>query len=91
MDGYNNVSTENKTPLLNPVTTFRDIGKDALKEKLITLPLEDLVKITKTYTPDFSGKIYKKEDVNLIIEYIIERASSLSKVGQVFRNVNNPE
>lgn len=91
VNDYNDSSNENKTALLNPVTTFRSIGEDALKEKLITLPLEDLIKISKTYTPDFSGKIYKRQDAKLIIEYIIERASSLSKVGQVFRNISNSE
>ena len=91
VDGYNSVSTENKSPLLNPVTTFRDIGKDALKEKLITFPLKDLVKIAKTYTPDLSGKIYRKKDMALIIDYIVERATNLSKMGQVFRNVCKQE
>ena len=67
------------------------MGRDRLKEKLMTLTLKDLVKITRTYTLDLSGRIYRKKDINLIIDYIIDRAISLSKVGQVFRNVSNPE
>lgn len=90
-DGYNNISNECKPLLLNPVTTFRDIGKVALKEKLLTLPINDLIKIAKTYTPDLSGIIYRKKDVALIIDYILNRANSLSKVGQLFRNMPIPE
>lgn len=88
-DGYNNISNESKTLLLNPVTTFRDIGKVALKEKLLTIPINDLIKIAKTYTPDLSGIIYRKKDVALIVDYIVQRATNLSTVGQVFRNVSN--
>ncbi|MBU3161625.1 hypothetical protein KPL37_18165 [Clostridium frigoris] len=88
-DGYNNISSESKILLLNPVTTFRDIGKVALKEKLLALPINDLIKIAKTYTPDLSGIIYRKRDVALIVDYIIERSTNLSKLGQVFRDTNN--
>ena len=87
VDGYNNSSSEVKTPLLNPVTTFRDIGGDGLKDKLIAFSLKDLIKIARAYTPDLSCSIYRKKDVNIIIQYIIQRADSLSKLGQVFRNV----
>jgi len=90
-DGYNNTPNESKITLLNPVTTLRSIGKVALKEKLFLLPLSDLIKIAKTYTPDPSSIIYRKKDAALIIEYIVDRANNLSKVGQVFRNVNTPE
>lgn len=91
VDGFNTTSSDNESSLLNPVTIFRDIGKDSLKEQLALLPLEDLLKIVKTYTPDLNGKIYKQKNVNTIIDYIIERASSLSKVGQVFRSVSKSE
>jgi len=37
------------------------------------------------------AKSIEKKDEALIIDYIIERATNLSKVGQVFRNVRNPE
>ena len=87
VDGHNNRSSEVKKPLLNPVTTFRDIGGEGLKEKLITFSLKDLIKIARAYTPDLSCSIYRKKDVNIIIQYIIQRADSLSKLGQVFRNV----
>lgn len=80
-----------KAPLLNPVTTFRDIGGDGLKEKLVLLELEALIKIAKAYTPNSDGKIYKQKNPNVVIDYIIERASKLSKLGQVFRNVSNPK
>jgi len=85
VDGYNEFPCENKSALLNPITTFRDIGTHALKEKLVPLSLKDLIKIAKTFTPDLSGKIYRKKDVSPIIDYIVERATTLSKVGQVFR------
>lgn len=76
---------------LNPVTVIRDIGKDGLREKLLLLKLQDLLTIAKTYTPDLNHKIYKEENVNLIIDYIIERSYTLSKMGQVFRTVSKPE
>lgn len=91
VDGYNKFPTENKSALLNPISTFRDIGTHALKEKLVPLSLKDLIKIAKTFTPDLSGKIYRRKDVTPIIDYIVERATNLSKVGQVFRNVVNSE
>ncbi len=88
VDTCSNTTSNNKAPLLNPVAIFRDIGKDGLKEQLMLLQLEDLLKIIKTYTPDLNGKIYKQKNLNIIIEYIVERASNLSKVGQVFRTVS---
>ncbi|MGH4052830.1 MAG: hypothetical protein ACREVX_16130 [Clostridium sp.] len=90
VDSYNDIPIENKSELFNPVTTFRDIGTNALKEKLMPLSLKNLVKIAKTYTPDLSCKIYRKKDILLIVDYIVERATNLSRVGQVFRNVGNP-
>ncbi|MBI6874886.1 hypothetical protein [Clostridium aciditolerans] len=91
IDSCSDASNDTKIPLLNPVTAFRDVGEDRLKEELMLLQLEDLIKITKAYTPDLNGKIYKQKNVNVIIDYIIERASKLSKVGQVFRTVSKSE
>ena len=45
VDGVKNVSVKSDNPLLNPVTTYRDIGKDGLKDKLLLLSIKDLVKI----------------------------------------------
>lgn len=91
VDSCSDASSNPKTPLLNPVTVFRDVGEDRLKEQLMLLQLEDLIKIAKAYTPDLNGKIYKQKNVNVLIDYIIERASKLSKVGQVFRTVSKSE
>ncbi|WP_206154880.1 hypothetical protein [Clostridium muellerianum] len=78
-------SNDIKIPLLNPITVFRDIGQDRLKEQLKLFKLEDLMKIIKTYIPDLNGKIYKQKNINSVIDYIIESVSKLSKVSQVFK------
>lgn len=91
VDSHNATSNNTNTPLLNPVTVFRDIGMDGLKGQLMLLQLEDLIKIVKAYTPDLDGKMYKNKNKDVVIDYIIERASKLSKLGQVFRDVSNPK
>lgn len=91
IDGISNSSNNTKDPLLNPVAIFRDVGEDGLKEQLISLQLKDLIKIAKTYTPDLNGKIYKQRNAEVVINYIVERASKLSTVGQVFRTSNKNE
>lgn len=91
VDSCNDSLKNSKTPLLNPVTVFRDIGGDGLKERLMLLQLKDLLKIVKTYTPDINGKIYKEKNLNVVVDYIVERASKLSKIGQVFRTVSKSE
>jgi hypothetical protein len=72
--------------LLNPVTLYRDIGADELKKQLMFLELKDLLKIIRTYTPDLNGKIYREKNIVLVIDYIIDRASKLSRIGHVFRS-----
>lgn len=47
--------------------------------------------MVKTYILDLNEGIYKQKDVNVVINYIIERASKLSKMGQVFRTANTPK
>lgn len=88
-DSAGSVTTQQS--LLNPVALFRELGEDCLRKKLKDYQLTDLLKIAKTYTPDLSRKIYKEKNSDLIIDYIIERASTLSKVGQVFRSMSNPD
>ncbi|WPC40075.1 hypothetical protein [Clostridium sp. JS66] len=84
-------SISNNIPLLNPVTAFRDIGEAKLRKQLKLFKLEQLINIVKVYTPDLNGRIYRQKDINVVIEYIVERASKLSKMGQVFRSTNTPE
>lgn len=91
IDSTNTVSEDINVPLLNPIATIRIIGEAGLKEKLKLLQLDDLLKIIKKYTPDISGKINKKKDLSVLISYIVERSSNLSKLGQVFRNENQSE
>lgn len=88
VSSYNPNSINTNMSLLNPVTAFRDIGAAKLKEQLKLFKLDELIKIAKLYTPDLNGTIYKQKDANVIIEYIAERASKLSKIGQVFRTAN---
>jgi len=74
--------------LINPVILIREIGSENLRKELSNYNLESLIKIAKTYTPDYNKKIYKKKDKNEIIDFIVERASKLAKVGQAFRVTN---
>lgn len=85
------INSHDQTPLLNPVTAIREIGDIGLREKLLLLDAKDLISIIKAYVPDINRKIYKEKNINLIIDYIIERSSSLSKVGQVFRDMGQPK
>ncbi|GKU24488.1 hypothetical protein [Clostridium folliculivorans] len=82
----NPLSEENS--LLNPVAALRALGEGGLKDKLSSLNPKDLINIIRTYTPDLTGKVYRKRNKNAIIEYIVEKSSSLSKLGQVFREVD---
>lgn len=91
IDSTSAASNNTNAPLLNPVNVFRDIGEDGLKEQLMSLQLKDLIKIAKTYTPDLNGRIYKQKNTKVVIDYIVERASNLSKVGQVFRTSSKSE
>ncbi|AGY77726.1 hypothetical protein [Clostridium autoethanogenum] len=84
-------SINTNMPLLNPVTAFRDIGAARLKEQLNLFKLDELIKMIKVYTPDLNGIIYKQKDINVVIEYIVERSSKLSKMGQVFRTASAHE
>lgn len=81
----------NNIPLLNPVIAFRDMGETNLRKQLKLFKLKQLINIVKVYTPDLNGRIYRQKDTNVVIEYIVERASKLSKMGQVFRNTITPE
>lgn len=84
-------SISNNIPLLNPVIAFRDMGETNLRKQLKLFKLEQLINMVKVYTPDLNGRIYRQKDINVVIEYIVERASKLSKMGQVFRNTITPE
>lgn len=84
-------SISTNIPLLNPVIAFRDLGEAKLRKQLKLFKLEQLINIVKVYTPDLNGRIYRQKDINVVIEYIVERASKLSKMGQVFRSTNTPE
>lgn len=84
-------SISSNIPLLNPVTAFRDMGAAKLRKQLKLFKLEQLINMVKVYTPDLNGMIYKQKDINVVIEYIVERASKLSKMGQVFRTTNTHE
>ncbi|EET88949.1 hypothetical protein CcarbDRAFT_0588 [Clostridium carboxidivorans P7] len=84
-------SISNNIPLLNPVTAFRDMGEAKLRAQLKLFKLEQLINIVKVYTPDLNGRIYRQKDINVVIEYIVERASKLSKMGQVFRTTSTHE
>ncbi|NMM61199.1 hypothetical protein HBE96_00475 [Clostridium sp. P21] len=46
--------------------------------------LEQLKDIARQYTPDARGYVYKWNDKNKIIDYIVERSMSLSEKGSVF-------
>lgn len=84
-------SISNNIPLLNPVTAFRDMGAAKLRGQLKLFKLEQLINIVKVYTPDLNGRIYRQKDINVVIEYIVERASKLSTMGQVFRTASTHE
>lgn len=74
--------------LLNPVDALSALGEGGLKDKLASLNPKELINIIKTYTPDLTGKVYRKRNKNAIIEYILEKSSSLSKLGQVFKETD---
>ncbi len=84
-------SISNNIPLLNPVTAFRDMGEAKLRKQLKLFKLEQIINMIKVYTPDLNGRIYRQKDINVVIEYIVEIASKLSKMGQVFRNTSTDE
>lgn len=77
--------------LLNPVVTYRIDGEQGLRKKLELIELAELKKITRTYTPDCNGVIYRLKDTNKIIDYIIERAEKLSCLGQCFRQLDEED
>ena len=76
--------------VLNPITTFRDLGPEGLKDQLDVLDIKQVITIARRYTPDLSTCIYRKK-INKIIEYVIIRSDGLSKTGQVLRMISNNE
>ena len=79
---------------LNSTVTYREKGADELRKELAELELSELKIIIKKYCPDFNGTMYRKKDKDkqIVIDYIVERSSNLSKSGQCFRlDLNDPE
>lgn len=69
---------------VNPVEIFRQKGEHELKNILSKIDINGLKDIARQYTPDARGYVYKWNDTVKIIDYIIERAGSLSEKGSVF-------
>jgi len=72
---------------LNSTVIYREKGAEGLRKDLKELELSELKIIIKTYCPDFNGTMYRKKDKDkqIVIDYIVERSSKLSKSGQCFR------
>ncbi len=69
---------------INPINLYREKGEVALKDILQKCSITVLKNIARQYTPDTRGYVYKWTDISKIIDYIVERASSLSEKGSVF-------
>lgn len=69
---------------INPIEIYRNSGEVTLRELLNSFNLEQLKYIARQYTPDARGYVYKWNDSNKIINYIVERSTSLSEKGSVF-------
>lgn len=69
---------------INPIAVYREEGEVALKNILQECRINELKNIARQYTPDTRGYVYKWNDSSKIINYIVERASSLSEKGSVF-------
>lgn len=82
----NMINIEN---LINPVVYYREHNEQGLRSKLNEYSLEELIKITKTYTPDLNRTMYRCKNKEKVIEYIITRSSKLSVLGGVFKTLDN--
>jgi len=69
---------------INPIEIYRKSGEVVLRELLNSFDVEQLKDIARQYTPDARGYVYKWNDNNKIIDYIVERSISLSEKGSVF-------
>jgi hypothetical protein len=69
---------------INPIEIYRNSGEIALRELLNSFDIDQLKDIARQYTPDARGYVYKWNDNNKIIDYIVERSISLSEKGSVF-------
>lgn len=77
-------SKDNNGVKINPIEIYRSGGEISLRELLNSFDIEQLKDIARQYTPDSRGYVYKWNDCNKIIDYIIERSISLSEKGSVF-------
>lgn len=71
--------------LLNPYDIYYKSGKEKFIDELESKDIEYLIKVTKKYFSDSSGKIYREKDKNKIIKYINGSLERLLNIGQSFR------
>lgn len=69
---------------INPIKVYREKGEPILRDILKKYSIAVLKDIVRQYTPDTRGYVYKWNDIDKIVDYIVERASSLSEKGSVF-------
>ena len=72
-------------PVLNPIITLRERGKETLTLELNKLELVELITIARNHTPDLSGATYRSKNKEKVIEYIMGRAYDLVRLGRCFR------
>ncbi|MBU3197648.1 hypothetical protein [Clostridium algidicarnis] len=69
---------------INPIEIYRKSGEVVLRGILNSFDVEQLKDIARQYMPDARGYVYKWNDNNKIIDYVVDRSISLSEKGSVF-------
>lgn len=84
--------TERKIAV-NPIVEVREHGVDTLREKLTALELKEILFIIKDHGYDPFKQLTKcqKKDKKYLVNFLVERALNLSKLGQVFRTCESKE
>lgn len=73
--------------VVNPIIEVRENGEQICRQKLEALELDDIKFIIKDHNYDPFSLLTKsqKEDREYLVEFLIKRATNLSKLGQCFR------
>ena len=86
LDGQkgSNVLNSKKINTINPIDIYRREGREKLNIILESMDIVLLKEIARQYTPDLRGYVYKWNDKNKVVNYILQRTATLSDKGSVF-------